>query len=132
MKKIYDTGIDTNQIVFGINVGTVGTAYTSVYHARTGVQNSKIAESNEDSGNIVDHIIGDALHIKAAYLIIRSTIDFSNIGKDQWSNQANNIIIKYHIDGGFSGNQVYDYDSDDRDIVLDGKVVVITKAIELI
>lgn len=132
MKRIYDTGIDTNQIVFGVNVGTVGTAYTSVNHARTGVQSSKLEESNENSGNIVDHILGDSLHIKTAYLIIRSTIDFSNIGKDQWSNQADNITIKYHLDGGFSGNQVYDYDSDDRDIVLDGKVVVITKAIELI
>ena len=132
MKRIYDTGIDTNQIVFGVNVGTVGTAYTSVYHARTGIQSSKIDESNVDSGNITDHVLGEALNIKSAYLIVRSTIDFSNIGKDQWSNQANNIIIEYHLDGGFSGNQVYDYDSDDKDIVLNGKVVVITKAIELI
>lgn len=131
MKRTYDTGIDSNQIALGVKVGTVGTAYTSVYLARSGGQNSKIAESNEDSGSIKDKIIGDAKQVKTAYLIIRTTVDFSNIDKEQWPNQADKITVRYHLDGGFSGNQIYNNDTDDIDIVLGGKVAIITKPIQL-
>ena len=124
MKRNYDTGTDTNQIMLGVKVGTVGTAYTSVYLSRSGGQSSKIEESNEDSGSIKEKIIGDAKQLKNAYLIIRTTVDLSNIDKEQWENQADKIVVKYHIDGGFSGNQTYNYDTDDLDIVLNGKVVV--------
>jgi hypothetical protein len=131
MKRTYDTGTDTNKIELAVNVGTVGTAYTSVYLSRSGGQNSKIAESNEDSGNIKNTIIGEAKQVKTAYLIIRTTVDFSNIDKEKWSSQAEKIVVRYHLDGGFSGNQIYNYDTDDVDIVLNGKVAVITKPIEL-
>lgn len=131
MKRNYDTGTDTNQILLGVKVGTVGTAYTSVYVARSGGQSSKIEESNADSGSIIDKIIGDAKQLRSAYLIIRTTVDFSNIDEEQWENQADKIVVKYHINGGFSGNQIYNYDTDDVDIVLGGKVVIITKPIEL-
>ena len=132
MKRTYETGDDTNQIELGVKVGTVGIAYTSVYLARSGGQNSKIAESNEDSGGILIKTIGDARQVKTSYLIIRTTVDFSNIDKEQWSNQADKIVVRYHLDRGFSGNQIYDYDTDDVDIVLGGKVVVISKPIHLI
>lgn len=131
MKRTYDTGIDTNKIELAVNVGTLGTAYTSVYLSRSGGQNSKIDESNEDSGSIKNTIIGEAKQVRAGYLIIRTTVDFSNIDKEKWQSEAEKIIVKYYLDGGFSGNQVYNYDTDDVDIVLNGKVVVITKPIEL-
>lgn len=132
MKRTYDTGIDANQITFGAKVGTVGTAYTSVYIARSGGQYSKLAESKEDSGSIKNRKIGNAIQLRTAYLIVRTTVDFSNIDKKQWPSQAEKIVIKYFMDGGFSGSQVYNYDTDDADIVLQGKVVIITKPIELL
>lgn len=131
MKRNYDTGIDTNQILLGVKVGTVGTAYTSVYVARSGEQSSKIEESNVDSGSIQDKIIGDTKNLKNSYLIIRTTVDFSNIDKEKWENQTDKIVVKYHINGGLSGNQIYNYDIDDVDIVFGGKIVIITKPIEL-
>lgn len=131
MKRIYNTGIDTNQIELDVKVGTQGTAYTSVNLARTGGENRKIAESNANSGDILKKDIGDAKTIRDAYLIIRTTIDFSSFPTELWPNLADTVVVKYHFNGGFSGDQIYNYDTDDIDIVLNGKVVVITKPIEL-
>jgi len=132
MKRTYDTGIDTNQITFGVIVGTVGTAYTSVYLNRSGGQNTKIKESDINSANIQDSIIGDAKTLKNAYLLSRTTIDFSNINPTLWPNQVNIVVIRYHLAGGFSGDQVYNQDIDDMDVVLNGQILVITKPIKLL
>lgn len=132
MKRTYNTGIDTNQITLGVTVGTVGTAYTSVYLTRSGGNQTKIAESNEDSGNIADRIIGNASTVKNGYLIIRTIIDLSNVDQTLWATQKDNLIIRYHLDGGFSGNQIYNQDIDDIISSPNGKTIVITKPIELV
>jgi hypothetical protein len=132
MKKTYQTGIDTNQISLGVTVGTVGTAYTSVDLARGDGQQSKIAESNEDSGNIADANIGNASFLRNSYLIIRTIIDLSNIDPQLWGNQKDNLIIRYHLTGGLSGDQIYNQDLDDIVSSPNGKTIVITKPIELL
>jgi hypothetical protein len=131
MKRTYELGIDSNQITLGVTVGTAGTAYTSASIARSGGQQKKIAESNADSGTISDRNIGKASDLVGSYLIIRTIIDFSNIDKSLWKNQADHLIIRYHLDGGFSGNQVYNQDIDDINASPDGKIIIITKPIEL-
>lgn len=132
MKCTYQTGIDTNTISLRVNTGTVGTAYTAVYLTLSGGQKTKIAESALQSGNIPDKTVGQAVQIKNGYLKIRTTVDFSNINSSQLSNQVDKIIIKYTLDGGFSGNKCFEYDADDTDIVDSGKTVVITKIIQLL
>jgi len=132
MKSTYQTGIDTNTIALRVKTGTVGTAYTVVYLTLSGGQKTKIAESALQSGNISDKTVGQAIHIKNGYLKIRTTVDFSNIDSSQWANQADKIVIKYNLDGGFSGNESFDNDTDDADIVDNGKTVVITKIIQLL
>ena len=132
MKRIYDTGIDTNQITFGVKVGTVGTASTSANIVRSGGQQTEVVESNEDSGNIADKIIGEASELKKSYLVITTIINFSNNDKSLWKNQKDNLIIRYHLEGGFSGNQTYNQDVDDINSSPDGKIIVVTKPIELI
>jgi hypothetical protein len=132
MKRTYDIGTDTNEITLHVRVGTVGTAYTSVYLARKGGASSKIAESDEDSGSIKERKIGQSDQLRFSYLIIRTTVDFSNIDEAQWLNQADNLFLRYRLQGGFSGTQTYNQDTDDVDIVFNGRIVIITKPIELI
>ena len=132
MKRTYNTGVDTNQIILGVTVGTVGTAYTSVYSSRSGGQQTKIAESNEDSGNIAEANIGDATNLRNSYLVIRTIIDFSNVDPTLWANQKDNLISRYNFKGGFSGDQIYDHDIDDIISSPNGKTIVITKPIELL
>jgi hypothetical protein len=128
MKRTYNIGIDTNQIM----LGTVGTAYTSVYSTRSGGQQTKIVESNEDSGNIAEANIGDATSLRNSYLVVRTIIDLSNIDPTLWANQKDNIISKYNIKGGFSGHQIYNQDVDDIFSSPNGKTIVITKPIEFL
>jgi hypothetical protein len=132
MKSTYQTGIDTNTIALRVKTGTVGTAFTVVYLTLSGGQKTKIAESDLQSGNIPDKTVGQAMQIKNGYLKIRTTVDFSNVDSSQWANQADKIVIKYTLDGGFSGNESFDNDADDADIVENGKTVVITKIIQLL
>lgn len=131
MKRIYNTGLDTNQISLRVIVGTVGTAYTSVYLARSGGQQTKIAESSEDSGNIAETVIGPASQVRNSYLIILTSIELNANDIDLWEQQADNLVIRYHLNGGFSGYQVYNHDTDDTKLLPNGKILV-TKPIELL
>lgn len=131
MKRTYNTGMDTNQIILGVTIGTVGTAYTSVYLTRSGGQQTKIAESDENSGNIVPTNIGKAEVVRNSYLVILTSIDLTNAEKNTWENQGDNLIIRYRLSGGFSGDQVYNQDTDDTKILPNGKILV-TKPIELL
>ncbi len=131
MKRQYNTGLDANPISLEVKVGTVGTAYTSVYLARSGGQQTKIAESNVDSGNIAAQSIGKAADLKNGYLVILTSIDLSNVEPDKRANAAENLVIRYHISGGFSGDQVYNQDTDDIKILPKGQVLV-TKPIQLV
>lgn len=132
MEQNYDTGLSSNQIEFEVKVGTVGTAYTAVYLTKKDEKSEKIIESNANSGNIKNQIIGTAGELKTRQLIIRTSIDFSNVNATQWNNSIAAIDISYSLKGGFAGNLSFSPEQNDIDIVLDGKEVVITKAILLI
>ena len=132
MKRIYDTGIETNRINCAIKIGTVGVAYTAIYIERSGGQWSKIKESTTNSGNIKAFALGKAASLKNSYLVIRTIIDLSNIDKSLWKNQEDNIVARYYFKGGFSASQVYNQDTDDVISSPDGKIIVISKPIQLI
>ena len=132
MKRTYNTGIDTNKITLSVKVGTVGTAFTAVYLSRSGGQWSQIGQSNEDSGNIEEKNVGNASHVRNCYLVIRTVIDMSHIDASLWENQKDQLVIRYHLKGGFSGNQVYNQDVDDITTTPQGKIIVVTKPIELL
>lgn len=130
MKRVYDTGEDANSILLNVSVGTVGTAYTAVYLARSGGQQTKLAESNVDSGDIAERKIGAAHELRNAYLQILTYIDLTSVDEEHRKNAIDNLVIRYYLRGGFSGYQVYDHDLDDTIVMPNGKVMV-TKPIEL-
>ncbi len=132
MKRTYNAGLDSNKIAFGATVGTVGVAYTSVYCKRTGGQQTKLAESNKNSGDIKETGIGEAISLKGSYLIITTYIDFSAFDKKQWEQLKDTISVRYKLDGGFSGTQLYNHDLDDVQPIMDGKIVIVTKPIEIL
>ena len=132
MKQTYDTGIATNQINLGVTAGTVGTAYTSVTLVNAAGQSSKIAESDQDSGNISERTIGTGGALKNSYVVIRTTIDLSNIDPSLWPGQQQNLAMRYQLTGGFSGSQTFIQEADDVVASPDGKTLVVSKAIQLL
>ena len=131
MNNSYDTGNDANQITFSVKVGTVGTAFTSASIARSGGQQTKIAESNEDSGSISEQSIGNASDIRTGFLVVRTNVDLSNVDKSLWQGLKNKLVVSYQLNGGSAGKQIYKHDNDDMRATPDGKAIVVTKAIEL-
>lgn len=132
MKRVYNTGLDTNKITMEVAVGTIGFAYSAIYLTRTGGQCSKINESNIQSGSVPNFMIGETSYVRTSYIVVRTLIDLSHLKEEERKSEIRNIIIHYKFSGGFSGNQVYNYDLDDITITPDGKFISITKPIEMI
>jgi hypothetical protein len=131
MKTTYDLGIDANQVKFRVTVGTTATAYTSVYLARMGGQQTKIAESGYDSGNIGSKNLGNAAGLRNHFLAILTSLDLTNIDPALWEGQIDLLDISYELTGGFGGTQVFRQDKDDMKVLPGGKVLI-TKPIELL
>jgi hypothetical protein len=132
MKRIYDTGLDSNTITLEVSVGTVGVAYTATYLFRSGGQWNKIIESNAQSGNIPLTQIGLASNLRKSYIVVRTLIDLSYLSNDERESAEKNILIEYKFDGGLSGIQIYNPDLDDFTVTPNKKLISITKPIEMI
>lgn len=132
MKDTYNSGMDHNQISLLVKVGITGTAYTTVYSTKDGQQMIKIAESDENNGNIRSMVIGNAAGLRNQYIVIRTIIDLSNIDPSLWLNQQQNLVISYCFDGGFSGSQIFKQDQDDINASPSGKNIIVTKSIEIL
>jgi hypothetical protein len=131
MKRTYNTGIDSNQIEFDVSVGTVGVASTVVAQRWSGGTFKVIRESDADSGNVPEFVAGTAAELRNSYIVCVTVIDFCNIPPDQWEQARKTIAIFYTLDGGFSGHQYFNYDTDDQVTSQGGKIIVITKPIEM-
>jgi hypothetical protein len=131
MKRIYNTGLDSNEIEFDISVGTVGLANTIVTQRWTGGTFKVIRESDADSGNVPEFVAGTARNLRGSYVVSVTVIDFSNLPQDHWEQALKTIAIFYTLDGGFSGHQYFNYDTDDVIVSQSGKIIVITKPIEM-
>lgn len=131
MKKIYETGLDSNEISMSVSVGTVGVAYTSATLTHIGGTSAKIAESDAKSGNISKRKIGTALALRKSFIMFRTLIDFSHLTENERESAVSNLSLKYEFEGGFSGKETYKPDPDDLTVPTNMKTVSVTKIIEL-
>ena len=132
MKRTYNTGLDSNAIELDVSVGTVGIANTIVTQRWKGGTYKIVRESDADSGNVPVFVAGTAEELRNSYLVITTVIDFANLPKEEWKQAREKIAVFYTLDGGFAGHQYFNYDTDDQVNSLDGKIVVITKPIEML
>lgn len=131
MKRSYNTGQDSNQIELDVSVGTVGLANSVVQQRWSGGTHKVIRESNADSGNVPEFIAGTAAELRGSYLVVTTVIDLANIPESEWEVARKKITVFYTLDGGFSGHQYFNYDTDDQVNSQGGKIVVITKPIKM-
>ena len=132
MKRTYKSGKDENKIELDVAVGTVGVANTVVTQRWSGGTFKIIRGSDENSGNIPEFVVGTAEELRDSYLVISTVIDFANIPKRDREKSREKIAIFYTLDGGFSGYQYFNYDTDDQITSLGGKIVVIIKPIKML
>lgn len=142
MKRIYDTGLaDNSPISMGVNVVTVGVAYTAVYLVRSGGQSTLIAESThpdsnagdtEPNGDIANFEIGKAVSIRKSYIVCRTLIDLTHLEENERKREVDLLRVIYRFFGGFSGMQLYNFDADDIIVSPGYKFVSITKPVEML
>jgi hypothetical protein len=131
MKRIYTIGSIPATIDLQVDVGTIGTAYSLACKAASGGQRNDLAQSTVTSnGNIARTKIGTNTDLCASYVVIYTTIDFGD-DPTKWAPDLKNLSIDYHFWGGFSGHQTYNFDTDDIIVSANGKIVVITKPIQM-
>ncbi|NIJ52340.1 hypothetical protein [Dyadobacter arcticus] len=128
----YTRGNSANEISIAATIGTPGIAHTSVaLHRGTG-QKLIIAESGIDSGNIPKTAFGTAPDLENCKIIVVTAIDFSDIDPANWESARQNLFTRYGMSGGLSGAQVYNHDTDDVTVFLDGQLIIVTKVIILL
>lgn len=134
MKRQYHVGLETNKISAAVNTGTRGIAYTALYQVRSGGQSALLAESTiSGSGDVPPLGIGQGRTLAQSYIVVRTLVDFSHIvDADERANDVRLLVISYTFAGGFSGTQVYNFDNDDITVTPDKKLVVVTKAVEML
>lgn len=142
MKRIYDTGlVDDNPISMGVDVATAGVAYTAIYLVRSGGQFNLIAESTdsenivetvEPNGDVKDFDIGLAMNVRKSYIVSRTLIDLTHLDEDKRKREVEIMRINYRFFGGFSGRQLYNFDTDDMIVSPGNKFVSITKPVEML
>lgn len=121
----YITGDEDGELKLGVTVGTPGIANTVVFRFKEGVPKKKIAESNVDSGNIAEKVIGSLADLKNSLLKIRTIVDFAGIPSSQWEQLAENVVVRVKLSGGFSGVETFTFDEADKASSNSGRVVVI-------
>lgn len=130
MIRIYQTGLDNNQIHIQVQFGTVGIASTIVQYSRPGNPVLNIAVSNVGSGNITNTFAGYAGNIRNGSLYIKTVINLNPLPPAIRQNALNNMTAQYTLTGGFSGIQSFSFDPDDR-VVSPSGYVIVTKQIVL-
>lgn len=132
MKRSYQVSqVDADPVSLEVILGTVGIAYSVAYQTKSGGQKTILAESNTQSGKIKKRSIGTSGILRNSYVVIQSVITLGTATSSDWETITKNIFGAYKLFGGFSGDITFNYDSDDVTVSGDGRVVVITKPIEI-
>jgi len=140
MDRTYNLGTDTNAITFEIRTGTGATCFTGAWQVLTGGQRVSKGESPKPAnGGIKKKALGTGADLKNSKIAVQTIADFSALPaniiaaiKSDPHALKTNLKIEYIFDGGLSGTQNFDYDYDDYMISADGKIVVVTKNIQLV
>jgi hypothetical protein len=131
MMKNYITGGDNGELKLGVTVGTPGIANTVVFRFKDNEPDTKIAESNVDSGNVLEKVIGSLPYFKNTQLKVRTIVNFVGFPSTQWEQLGETVAMKVKLSGGFSGSETFQYDEEDKASSESGKVVVIDIMVNL-
>ena len=132
MKASYETGLDSNDIYIKVNVGTPGVATTAVYLAKTGGPRIKIAESDLQSGKIKNTLAGKSSDTRGHYLLVMTVVDLGILDPVNWSAALANLAFTCELSGGLSGLAHFKHDPDDVKVSDNGKIIAISKQVNLI
>jgi hypothetical protein len=90
-----------------------------------------VGDSGRDAtGTIARAVIGKSNDLLASALVITTIVNLTAVPKTQWNSVFENLRISYKMSGGIDGPQDFNVDNDDKTQILDGQLIVVTKAIK--
>lgn len=132
MKREYSVGDLAVQVSLNVAVGTPGLACTTVQKRSSGGQFTSLCQSTENSGCIAKTAIGTNTDLPGSYILITTTVDFGAIPEPSWAGAGSSLSINYHFSGGHGGDQVFNFDNDDKVVSSNKQIVVIMKPVKMV
>ncbi|QIP15673.1 hypothetical protein G8759_25095 [Spirosoma aureum] len=129
---VYKVG-SSNDIQISAFVDTEGIAKTSVFQKRGSASKVGIAESDKDSGgNIPTTHIGNSISLINSFIIFITSIDLSQIDKDNLDSVIDDTEVIYTFSGGPLGQE--DITPTSNDIILsdDKRVMTFIKIVDML
>jgi hypothetical protein len=140
MERTYNVGPDANTVTMEVNAGTAATCFTAAFQVMPGGQRTLRGESTKaGNGTIKKKTLAKAGELKDTKLVVQTIADFSALPQQvidaiKTDPHALKTALKldYTFNGGKPGKQIFDYDFDDYILGSNGKIVVVTKTINLV
>jgi hypothetical protein len=130
-QETYHLNNNSNDVFITVKVSTPGIASTEVDNTVNG-NTTQVAVSEDAMGKIDQARIGKASSLNHASIEIDTDIDLIIVrDKNLWPVLFNNLVIKYTLEGGKDGTQIYTCESDDKSKSDDGRIIHVAKIIEL-
>jgi hypothetical protein len=85
---------------------------------------------NDATGSITQVVVGKSADLLASALVITTIVNLTAVPKTQWKSVFENLRISYKMSGGMDGPQDFNVDNDDKTQILDGQLIIATKAIK--
>lgn len=133
MIRSYHITTQSSNISMGVHVSTPGEASSRIFKNRSGGTLEKLTDSGSRPDGIISlGFIGDHLKLADTVLEIITIVELENVEKSLWDQVFKNIVVEYTLDGGPDGQQLYEYDIDDKTRSKTHKTILIKKAIRII
>jgi hypothetical protein len=135
----YSVG-NNNPISIEIRTGAAASCSSVIYQVFSSGERRLIAQSTvQSNGAITRVVVGQSSDVTGTSLAIQTIADFRALPDDAIKAITTdrhalkqNLMIEYDLDGGTTGDQVFDWDYDDYVSSTDGLIAVVTKNINLI
>lgn len=131
MVRYYYLQNDAAPVTLQATVTAIGIASTVVQRKRSGGAVIPVPVQQDASGSIQPVILGPSADLLQSTLVINTVINLVNVDPYLWDHAFENAKITYTLQGGLDGEQVFEYDMDDKFRTEDHKIIIISKPIKL-
>jgi hypothetical protein len=129
--RIYFVKTGQSVVTLEVTPTTIGIASCVAKLKKSGGTVIDLGDSGNDAtGKIPKTAVGKSADLLSSALVVTSVIDLAAVPKSQWKQVFDQLRINYHLEGGADGPQDFNVDNDDKMQILDGKIILVVKAIK--
>jgi len=129
--RVYFLSRQATPVTVEVTPVSIGVTSTVVQIKKSGGTVVDLGTSGSDAtGKIATLSVGQFPGLLDSVLVITTVVNLTNVPKSQWDTVFDNFTATYLMQGGIDGDQNYNLDNDDKMQLMEGKLIVSTKAIK--